>query len=60
MIIDSFIELRNGKINKLSLVDEPKFLEEDTCLSLIFSSTIFIASLQTWSDSKKAFEQLPR
>ena len=28
MIIDSFIELRNGKINKLSLVDEPKFLEE--------------------------------
>ena len=28
MIIDSFIELRNGKINKLSLADEPKFLEE--------------------------------
>ena len=28
MIIDSFIELRNGKVNKLSLVDEPKFLEE--------------------------------
>ena len=28
MIIDSYIELRNGKINKLSLVDEPKFLEE--------------------------------
>ena len=28
MIIDSFIKLRNGKINKLSLIDEPKFLEE--------------------------------
>jgi hypothetical protein len=28
MIIESFIELRNGKINKLSLVEEPKFLEE--------------------------------
>ena len=28
MIIDSFIKLRNGKINKLSLIEEPKFLEE--------------------------------